>query len=124
MNLFVRFGNWLDQRRVLRQPDLEEIKDNVLKLSVGVEELFNRLKENVEMNKKSSDLEMVKVGADLKLVVVGLQALNKKLEENKIPDALAKEWASIKIRLDRLELLTGLKREPAAVPVNGAARIE
>ena len=40
-----------------------------------------------------------------------------------IPTALAKEVALIKARIDRIELLVGLKREPVPTQVKDAPRI-
>jgi hypothetical protein len=39
------------------------------------------------------------------------------------PSGIEKEVALLKIRMDRLELYTGLKREPVAVTLPGEARI-
>ena len=41
-----------------------------------------------------------------------------------VPQIINKEIVLLKARVDRLELLTGLKREPTPTHVEGAARIE
>ena len=95
MHWLIRFGMWLDRRRVLRATDLDTINENHARLS-------------------SNTLTLIK-------------SLEKKIEDaqaaQQVPQAIAKEFALLKVRLDRLELLVGLKREPAAAEVPGAARI-
>jgi hypothetical protein len=44
-------------------------------------------------------------------------------DSQRVPSAEIKEIALIKARLDRLELLTGLKRDPQPAQVPGAAKI-
>jgi hypothetical protein len=55
------------------------------------------------------------------------QAVDARFEEilariNK-PSGIEREVALLKVRMDRLELYTGLKREPVAVTLPGEARI-
>lgn len=95
MNWFIRIGLWWDRRRVLRAPDLDAIQENYTKQAAATVELFKRLKKEID---------------DLKTA-------------QQIPQAIAKEFTAIKIRLDRLELTVGLKREPTPLEVPGAARI-
>ena len=58
---------------------------------------------------------------------VKLEAFNAIIEdlrkEVRKPPVDAKEIALLKVRMDRLELYTGLKREPVAVTLPGEARI-
>lgn len=58
---------------------------------------------------------------------VKLEAFNAIVEELRKeirkPPIDAKELAALKIRMDRLELYTGLKREPVAITLSGDARI-
>jgi hypothetical protein len=49
-----------------------------------------------------------------------LERLQKSLE---VPNAFAKELMLMRLRLERIELLVGLKREPVVVQVPDAPRI-
>lgn len=88
MNMFSKFGFWLECRRVLRQPDLDHIALEFTSLKNEVENKINLLPKNEDMTQKT-----------------------------------LKEFALINVRLNRLELLVGLKREPEALKVPDTARI-
>ena len=98
MNIFTRFGNWMDERRVLRKPDLETIRDNVLRQAAISVELIKRANERIDILKKD-------------------------IESQNLSALAQKEFALINARLNRIELLTGLKREPQSEKVPGATRI-
>lgn len=55
------------------------------------------------------------------------KALNDDMEalksSSQIPAIVSKELATINARLNRIELLVGLKRDPQPISVNGAAKI-
>jgi hypothetical protein len=104
VNLFVRFGNWLEARRVVRWPDLEA-QYKALRLH---------------------DTNEMKTLEDL--IIASNEGLNKRITELQasapvIPQQVAKEMALLKVRLERLELYVGLKRDPKPEPVPGAAKI-
>ncbi len=99
MNIFVRFGQWLDKRRVLRQPDMDA-------LTYVMESVEKSIRSYVE------EKQQYNVGR--------FETLS---AEKQIPATLAKDLAVIRSRIDRLELLTGLKREQQPVKVPGAAAI-
>lgn len=95
MNWLIKLGQWWENRQVLRKTDLELIQEEYKRRSGLIDELWRNLDNRTTV-----------------------------LETAKISDSLIKELALIKVRLDRLELLTGLKREVAPSHVNGTARIE
>jgi len=51
------------------------------------------------------------------------EEMGKLKSSNQIPQTIAKEFALLNARLDRLELYVGLKRDPEAVRVPDSARI-
>lgn len=95
MNIFYKMGAWWDKREPMRRQHMD-LAYETLKLQA---EHFN-----------------AKI-AELKNEMGAIH------ESQAIPQTIAKEFALIKARLDRLELLTGLKREPTAVHVEDTPRI-
>jgi hypothetical protein len=98
MNWMIRLGQWWENRRKAYQHDF----DIVAKV-VG---------DHSDQILWSS----AKIG-ELEKAVMKLQ------DEMKLPSSTAKELSLIKIRLDKMELYVGLKREPTAVTLPGEARI-
>jgi hypothetical protein len=81
MNLFIKFGHWLESRS---RVSMEEFDGRI----GGVWDEINKIKDEI-----------------------------------KLSPSTAKEFAIINARLNRLELLVGLKREPEAVKVPDTPRI-
>jgi hypothetical protein len=95
MNWLIRLGQWWEKRKSVRRPELELAYETL----------------NLQANHFNAQ-------------VTGLKNEIKEIKDTQqIPQTIAKELALIKARLDRLELLTGLKREPQAVSVKDAPRI-
>lgn len=96
MNIFQRIGDYWERRRIIRYTE------------------FKIWMEALEAERKELDKKYD-----------GLRSLHDKhfSEALAIPQTIAKELALIKARIDRLELLTGLKRDPEAVHVKGAPKI-
>lgn len=92
MNWLIKLGQWWENRRAIRKPDLEEFKIMLLSMHKGFKE---RIEEKVDSIKES----------------------------NQIPQTIVKELALLKIRLDQMELYTGLKRDPKPEHVKGMAKI-
>lgn len=96
MNIFVRFGQWLESRRVVRRPELiNELREWNGRIVCACSESAGRLIERI----------------------VKLES------EKQIPATLAKDLSIIRQRLDKMELYVGLKREQGPVSVPGASRI-
>lgn len=81
MNMFTRFGNWLEFRRIVRWPEL-----SMLEKSIAMR--FDVLE-----------------------------------AEKQVPSGASKEINLLKARLDRIELLVGLKREPVLQQLPDTPRI-
>ena len=96
MNVFFALGDWWESRRVLRKSDLETVQLNYKNQGELTADLFRQMQAKIDALKDS----------------------------NHIPQTIAKEFALLNARLDRLELLTGLKREAEPTHVKGAPRIE
>lgn len=120
MNIFVRFGQWLEKNRVVRMSDWDEyvhnwtqaLDDNRLELNNRISALESE-KQSIQAQSKVFTQIFCEVRDDIDKLKVDKQ----------IPATLAKDLAIIRQRLDKLELLTGLKRDPGPVPVPGASRI-
>ena len=111
MNLFTRFGNWLENRRVLRKPDYERL----IKIC---HEAFTEEGKDI---RKDVEVEI----SGLKHSIVALVARISAMEEaNKQPQEFVKELKLLNLRLNQLELFVGLKREPKAVHIRGEAKIQ
>lgn len=99
MNWFIRFGQWWEKRRVIRAPELKLWVDAC----------------NAQGHEIEKTIETVISNFDVRI-----QSLQ---EATQIPPAISKEFLLIRARLDRLELLTGLKREPQPIQVPGGPKI-
>ena len=88
MNLFIRFGEWLEGRKKISRRAVIEIYENLSKRDDEIEKRISMLPKQEDLNQKT-----------------------------------LKEFALINVRLNRIELLVGLKREPEAVKVPHTPRI-
>lgn len=96
MNVFIRIGNWWESRRVLRKPDLEWI--------------------GLSMKAQTETVAGIIKGLENKIEVIEA--------EKQIPSTTLKEFNMLKVRLERIELLVGLRREQSQPTVtNGMPKI-
>jgi hypothetical protein len=106
VNIFVRFGEWLEERRVLRQPDAKRFLETWTMIEKS---LINRVNEYQNYNVGRFE--------EMKRHFEVLEA------EKQIPSSASKEIQLLRSRLDRVELLVGLKREPVITNLPDAPRI-
>ena len=102
MNIFTRFGNWLESKRALRKHDLDDIALEFTSLRESVKENYER--------QGAASLELIR-------------RLREDMEKIAVPQTVTKEMALTNIRLNRIELLVGLKRDPEAIKVPDTPRI-
>lgn len=98
MNWLIRFGQWCENRRVVRKPELRT-------LEIANQGIRERMATQAKRIQEIYDL---------------LDPLTKSLA---ISPTTLKELALINARLNQLELYVGLKREPKPEHVPGAAKI-
>lgn len=109
MNWIIRFGQWWEDHRSIRKPAFE-----TLRLTNNAQfDVIKKWMEDIEELSRHSTLEV----DELKK---GIEEMKKTSE---IPSGITKEIVIQKVRLDRLELYVGLKRDPKPTEVPGAARI-
>jgi hypothetical protein len=94
----------MDERRVLRWPDYREFRQRQYDDAIH---FANRLGDKANL----SDLADVFNRLDV------LEA------EKQVPTTTAKELSMLKVRLDRIELLVGLKRDPVLTQLPNAPKI-
>lgn len=126
MNWIVRLGKWLENRRIIRQPDYDILDGNIRgfvnELHAKINKENGEFKESLEFT--ISRLNQARENIDshyaetLNLVI----ELSKKIERIDNQSA-SKEIALLKIRLDQMELYVGSKREPKPEHVPGMAKI-
>lgn len=98
MNWIMRLGQWWEERRIVRKPELD-ILEGCIKLQG---DWIKTAQENFT------------------LIVEKLRFLE---THNKLPENIAKDLALLNVRLNRLELYVGLKRDAAPIEVPGSAKI-
>lgn len=86
---------WFEQRRVMRRPDMD---------------LFYAIEQ-----KKTEAIAIIIKGLENKIEVLEV--------EKQVPSTTLKEFNMLKVRLERIELLVGLKREPVVSNLPDAPRI-
>lgn len=100
MNWVIRLGHWWENRRVLRKPDLNLLKELIDYTEVHRAQDYDKLQKEWavvigEYSRRIDDLE----------------------KEKTLPTSTANQLKMISHRLDQLELYVGLKREPVAVKI-------
>lgn len=119
MNLFIRFGQWLEKRRVLRTPDLHLLELKIENVGNHIDTLDTLTENKILTIEKRED----KIYETIASLITTVGALAEKVEANQVPQTVAKEFALTKIRLDKLELYVGLKRDPQPERIPDAPRI-
>ena len=119
MNWIVRLGEWFESRKKITQEDHERSLRN---LNYEIKKVVDEMRAGDL--KIEAHLHLVESLCCTKDLVIAVGDRISKIEESRdVPQIIAKEFALLNARIDRLELLTGLKREPEAARVPGAARI-
>jgi len=115
VNVFVRFGQWLEERRVLRWPDYRDLRQKIDECALKSEaaQIINTV---IQKAKKDAD-DFLGIANRLSEHINVLEA------EKQVPSTASKEINMLKIRLERIELLVGLKREPVITNLPEAPRI-
>lgn len=138
MNFMIRFGQWLESRRVVRHSELMA-KFNVLE-NYAIKNLENKIKASDELsvliaqrqNMHEEKMNRVwnetidKIYARLNMSYNDLEKRMIDLMANQpdIPQRVIKEFALLNARMDRIELYVGLKRDPQPQQVPDTARIK
>jgi hypothetical protein len=108
MNWIVRLGLWWEDSNVKKSEF-----DKALKVHSESHGFY-------EDHLSRHDVDLKFLQDRTQTLETGLESIK---ETQKAPSAALKEIALLKARMDRLELYTGLKREPVAVTLPGEARI-
>lgn len=103
MNWIIRFGQWWEKRRALRRKDFEILNSTIVTMT-----------QLLERNITSANAQV------FKNVLDRLEVLE---AEKQVPSTTLKEFNMLKVRLERIELLVGLKREPVITNLPDAPRI-